>query len=67
MDYNIHLHDRNTMMREQDKTINIHIITSTPLWLVVMRTPHPPHPSTEEVLGAIWLLGFVQIGPILTA
>ena len=30
-------------MREQDKTINIHIITSTPLWLVVMRTPHPPH------------------------
>ena len=32
-----------------------------------MWTPHPPHPSTEEVLGYRWLLGFVQIGPILTA
>ena len=53
------------MMCAQDKKI---YITSLPRrrfdGLVIMRTPHPPHPLTERVLGYRWLLGFVQIGPI---
>ena len=53
-------------MCAQDKKI---YITSLPRrrfdGLVIMRTPHPPHPLTEEVLGYRWLLGFVEIEPML--
>ena len=61
-------YDRNIMMLHKTKKIEIASLLQRRFdSLVVMRTPHPAHPSTEEVLGYRWLLGFVQIEPMLTA